>query len=383
MAIYNYTKTPVSVGTLRDEILAESGIITTLTNINYKGSNSSLDVFFATTLSGGEITLLNDLVATHSGVHPLTPAELPTTGVSADYLILSDGSDGSVWLSKESVVSGAGHNVLAGLSNDDHLQYVPTDGSRGFTSTVSGVDPVNDGDLVTKGYVDVLVSGSSSAYLNWSENPTHNGDVDVVGWHEQIGTGVTLDNSVFTVGDDLHHAHLVLDVTDATDAPFTVTVSGLVVDESTGIYSTSTEDITISGVGYYQTSVSFIDAPRLFIVEPSKSCTCDVYNTTYWDNNNEDFIVEGCRFEWNPDSVTWNIHVQIYKIDHSGKAVLIDSIDFANTDTIERAHSDHSGKYKRTDYNTFARGSNDEGLVIKVDQFGINYFNLFLHYVSL
>jgi len=38
-------------------------------------------------------------------------------------------------------VSGGGidHGSLLGLEDDDHIYYVPTDGSRGFTSTVSGV----------------------------------------------------------------------------------------------------------------------------------------------------------------------------------------------------------------------------------------------------
>jgi len=46
------------------------------------------------------------------------------------------------------------HGALTGLLDDDHPQYVPTDGSRGFTSTVSGVDPTQDYHLTTKSYVD-------------------------------------------------------------------------------------------------------------------------------------------------------------------------------------------------------------------------------------
>ena len=61
-------------------------------------------------------------------------------------------------------ISGAAgvtdHGALTGLLDDDHPQYVPTDGSRGFTSTVSGVDPTQDYHLATKDYVDTLtISG--------------------------------------------------------------------------------------------------------------------------------------------------------------------------------------------------------------------------------
>ena len=46
------------------------------------------------------------------------------------------------------------HGELDGLSDDDHLQYVPRDGSRGFTSTVSGVYPTESYHLTTKQYLD-------------------------------------------------------------------------------------------------------------------------------------------------------------------------------------------------------------------------------------
>jgi len=46
------------------------------------------------------------------------------------------------------------HGSLDGLTDDDHLQYVRVDGSRGFTATITGVDPVQPSDLATKNYVD-------------------------------------------------------------------------------------------------------------------------------------------------------------------------------------------------------------------------------------
>lgn len=46
------------------------------------------------------------------------------------------------------------HGGLTGLADDDHTQYILVDGSRGFTNTVSGVTPIQDYELATKGYVD-------------------------------------------------------------------------------------------------------------------------------------------------------------------------------------------------------------------------------------
>lgn len=52
------------------------------------------------------------------------------------------------------------HGDLTGREDDDHLQYVATDGRRGFTSTVSGVDPEEDYDLTTRQYVLGVLDGS-------------------------------------------------------------------------------------------------------------------------------------------------------------------------------------------------------------------------------
>lgn len=49
------------------------------------------------------------------------------------------------------------HGALTGLLDDDHPQYVPTDASRGFTATVSGIDPTQPYHLTTKSYVDTAV----------------------------------------------------------------------------------------------------------------------------------------------------------------------------------------------------------------------------------
>lgn len=68
------------------------------------------------------------------------------------------------------------HASLTGLSNDDHIQYTRVDGARGFTSTVSGVDPVLSFHLTTKAYVlseistlrgeMLTVSGSLQTQIN-------------------------------------------------------------------------------------------------------------------------------------------------------------------------------------------------------------------------
>jgi len=48
---------------------------------------------------------------------------------------------------------------VTGLSDDDHTQYILSNGTRAFTGTVEGITPTSTAHLVTKGYVDTLFAG--------------------------------------------------------------------------------------------------------------------------------------------------------------------------------------------------------------------------------
>jgi len=80
--------------------------------------------------------------------------------VAAGGIVITRSADDEITISgTEAVASGTvDHGELLGLSDDDHLQYVPRTGSRGFTSTVSGVYPTEDYHLTTKEYVDDVVA---------------------------------------------------------------------------------------------------------------------------------------------------------------------------------------------------------------------------------
>lgn len=94
------------------------------------------------------------------------------------------------------------HGSLTGLTDDDHPQYILVDGSRGFTSTVSGVDPVNSYDLTTKYYVDGEISTLSGVLS---------------------GQIITDHGNLSGLGDDDHTQYILVDGTRA----FTGTVSGI------------------------------------------------------------------------------------------------------------------------------------------------------------
>ena len=94
--------------------------------------------------------------ATVSGVYPTQSYHLSTKEYVDDEI---NTLSGSIILD---------HGNLTGLTDDDHPQYILADGTRGFTGTVSGVDPTQSYHLTTKQYVDNVVSN-----VDWQDSVTN------------------------------------------------------------------------------------------------------------------------------------------------------------------------------------------------------------------
>lgn len=146
------------------------------------------------------------------------------------------------------------HGDLTGLGDDDHIQYILVDGSRAFTSTVSGVDPVEDAHLATKYYVD-------------SEILTLSGSM-------------VFDHGELTgLGDDDHTQYILVDGTRA----FTSTVSGVDPTEDAHLatkYYVDTEIATLSGSIVFDhgdlTGLGDDDHTQYILVDGSRAFTSTV-----------------------------------------------------------------------------------------------------------
>ena len=115
------------------------------------------------------------------------------------------------------------HGGLTGLGDDDHTQYVPTDGSRGFTNTVSGVDPTQPYHLTTKNYIDTELA--------------------------TISGGIVQDHGGLTgLGDDDHTQYTLADGTRA----FTGTVGGITPTEDSHLTTKSYVDLLVQGLDWQQ-----------------------------------------------------------------------------------------------------------------------------------
>lgn len=218
--------------------------------------------------------------------------------------------------------------------------------------------------------------------LMFSEAPTSNGLIWLLGWSKQTDTGVTLaSGSPITQTVPGYHSHTVIEVLTASGMPFTIRATGTSVSEIDGSETAAdTEDLNITALGYYQTSKSWVDAPQLSIVEAAKTCTLDVYRKSYWDRLNTDFTIHGARLEFEPDVAAWSIQLQMFYIANDGSESVVENVTLANTDTPPYAAMNEIGKYKRTDYNQFMEGSGEEGLIVKVTQTNIRSFILIATY---
>jgi len=119
------------------------------------------------------------------------------------------------------------HGNITGLGDDDHTQYVPADGSRGFTATVSGVDPTQDYHLTTKGYVDsVSVDKVQSGRIGLSVNDTSKAV------------------SFATFGDTNYVISVILSTTDDPASIYSMVITNKANDGFTAVFS---GDIIASG----------------------------------------------------------------------------------------------------------------------------------------
>lgn len=145
---YIYTKTGVITSRIQCEIKSDPNIETLLVYVLWNLPDD-LRIVFEEEIPEEEVAELDILVANH-------PDDSSLCNVGDGV-----GSTGS------GSMSGISHDELGNLGRDDHLQYVPRAGIRGFTNTVSGVDPTEDYHLTTRWYVDNTIDTAISTWASY------------------------------------------------------------------------------------------------------------------------------------------------------------------------------------------------------------------------
>jgi len=148
--------------------------------------------------------------------------------------------DGVEWSEYSSNIS---HSNLTGLLNDDHPQYVPRTGSRGFLGTVSGINPTASYHLTTKFYVDGEIDTLSGTipydFLSLNDTPASyagygNSFVTVTSGADGLqfttisGLNTLMDHGLLLgLADDDHLQYVRADGGAGDSRGFTATVSGI------------------------------------------------------------------------------------------------------------------------------------------------------------
>lgn len=190
--------------------------------------------------------------STISGVDPVYSYHLTTK----QYV-----DDGLSTLSGSMVLD---HGGLTGLGDDDHTQYILTDGSRGFTSTVSGVDPTQSYHLATKNYIDTEIDALSS--------------------------GIVLDHGGLTgLGDDDHTQYTLADGTRA----FTGTVGGITPTADNHLTTKQYVDLMVQGLDWQDSVLSFSLAASGIAVAGNRYIALDTAG-----NWTEDYVMEYNGTSW-------------------------------------------------------------------------------------
>jgi len=221
------------------------------------------------------------------------------------------------------------------------------------------------------GDVHIKSNGAVQAVaFTWSTADVANSDVNVFGTiYSSEQTGVTLDSVTPQSITNMYNRHYIVNVTTMTSSG-TITLTGNAVNEYTGVITpASTEDIVVSATGYYQSSTKWIG--QVTASTADADLVIDTYSTTYVDAANSDFQLFYTRMGFKPSSGTWDIKLELKKVNNDGSLTDIAGTDFEadNSDTYLRAASGVAGNIKRiwtgTDIPQFA-GTSNEGIIVEV-----------------
>jgi hypothetical protein len=231
------------------------------------------------------------LDTTISGVDPTQSYELATK-----------------WYVDQAVTSGTvasgtlPHNWLTNFdATDDHQQYVPVNASRGFTASVSGVDPTQSYELTTKFYVDDLVSTVSGDIMNEIGN-NYISDSDMTTISGDIINYITTTPNVISHGNldnlnvDDHTQYILADGTRA----FSNTVSGV----------TPTVDAHLATKGYVDSVAQGLDWQDSVLDIVPLASGVQVTGNRYIASTTSGSWTEDNIYEWNGSSWTETVTLE-------------------------------------------------------------------------
>jgi len=330
--IYDTANDKVVPGVLATEIEASS-ITTELSHVNTDGED--INIYFSSALSSQEETTLSGVVSEHLGV-----------------------------------ASEDRHNPARHAHNFTALFDTPV--------TYSGAAPnavkVNEIETGLAFIEDDLTT-------SWHRNPLYNGEVVLAGWYFETLSDESLSSGeIKNFYEECENSFVALNITAISGAPFNITVSGTSSNDFTKSYEEISENITVTGTGYYRSTHRFLGSPYFSIVEDNKYCMFDPKRYSMYNFNFSKVTLTRLELEWLPDGQDWGIELHVHHLCSDGHKHLIDSLTFDNSDLFVRSGLENPGVFSASGYNHAIDGSKGEGVIITVNQFFIGELSLILWY---
>jgi hypothetical protein len=153
------------------------------------------------------------------------------------------------------------HSTLTDLGNDDHLQYLRTDGTRVITDIISYNNNkpfTSDVDIISKKYADdnlILKSDSGHTHTNFNNNLTIIGDLVV------SGTTIFLNTEELNVLDNMIYIN-----SGETNSGVTKSIAGIEIDRGyltnyRFVFDEPTETFRVGQIGSLQAIATREDTP--------------------------------------------------------------------------------------------------------------------------
>ena len=279
------------------------------------------------------------------------------------------------------------------LKNGQELRFADTGDSNyvGFKApaltanqiwTLPDADGV-DGDVIfTDGSGNLKWGANASTRAFTFSSPSGGSGTTYAGGHYRFGSsdndfnpGINFGTANGAYGD---HIFLVAAAGASGGTDTVIRINGTKIDDSGNRVVGTNVDLTLDDAGaagaYYETSEKWIGQVSITLLS-GPDLLCNYGGAKYWDDNNEDFKVEGVDVTWLGGANDGGANLILRHHRPTGWTYNAGStptpptpIDTMNTDYVTEINviNGEEGAWKRTNLLELVNGSADEGLIIEI-----------------
>ena len=241
----------------------------------------------------------------------------------------------------------------------------------------------NDGDVMfTDGSGNLKWGANASTRAFTFSSPSGGSGTIYAGGHYRFGTSDNDFNPSITFGtaDGAYgdHIFIVAAAGGSGGTDTVIRITGTSIDDSGNRTTSDTEDLTADDAGpagaYYETTKKWVGQVTIE-KQSGPDLLCNYGGAKYWDDNNEDFKVEGVEVTWlggandaNPNLLLRHHKATGWTYNNGSAPTPPTAIADMNTDysTEIEVINGEEGAWKRTNLSTNVSGSSSEGIILEI-----------------